>query len=107
MTKKETETSIDCKGKQLWNNIKDLPLDIFALQNQRVKDFAQVDEGMFNAFPDDVCLVLKAQAVLPALEEALMQAQGRNMIKIGKDERFEFSRISKYTVLKIVPKDAY
>jgi hypothetical protein len=98
------------KGEQtgaskLWDRIKDIPIDIFALPNQTVKDYARREEGMDNIFPNDVFLTLRAAAVYPALEEALGNAQARNMVKLAKNEKFEVSQQNKYVVVKVVPKD--
>lgn len=98
------------KGEQtgaskLWDRIKDIPMDIFALPNQTVKDHAKREERMDTVFPNDLYLVLRSAAAYPALEEALGNAQARNMIKLAKHERFDISQQNKYIVVKVVPKD--
>jgi hypothetical protein len=93
------------RASELWDQIKDLPIDIFALPNQTVKDHARREEGMDKIFPDDVYLILRSAAAFPALEEALGNAQARRMVKIAKSERFEISQQNKYIVIKVIPKD--
>lgn len=89
---------------QLWDKIKDVPIDIFALPNQTVKDHAKREDKMDSVFPNEVYLILRSAAAFPALEEALANAVARNQIKIGKDEKFEISQNARYTVIKVVPR---
>lgn len=86
----------------LWEKIKDLPIDIFAIPNQTIKDHVSRDENMEIVFPDAIHVTFRAAAAYPALEEALRTAVGRNQIKLAKGERFELSQNSKYTVIKVV-----
>ena len=90
---------------ELWEKIKDLPMDIFALPFQTIKDHAKHEQGMDNVFPNAVFLTLRSAAAYPAIEEALGNAQARNQIKLAKTEKFELSQQSKYTVVKVVPRD--
>jgi len=82
----------ESKGDQLWNQIKNLRMEIFGLPNQTVEMHVQ----RHNVDPDCVYMTLKAGAVLPALEEALRQADP------GKGKRFDLSQVDRYTVLKVV-----
>ncbi len=79
---------------RIWDLIKDLDLEIFALPNQTVSMHCKREDIL----PNEVHLVLKSTAVLPALEEALRKA------KIAKNEAWEISQASRYTILKLVPK---
>jgi len=92
-------------GVKLWDKIKDLPMDIFALPNQTIKDHAKHEEGMDDVFPNAVFLTLRSAAAYPALEEALGIAQARNQVKLAKTEKFELSQQAKYTVVKVVSRD--
>ena len=73
---------------KLWDKIKDLPMDIFALPNQTIKDHAKHEEGMDDMFPNAIFLTLNSTAAYPALEEALVVAQARHQIKLDKTEKF-------------------
>lgn len=103
-TSKTKEEKTETQADKIWNMIKDQPIELFALPNQSVKLHVTREAKLERAFPDQVSLILKSAAVLPALEEAL----GR--IRLGKDEdgsplMFSLTQNSKYTVVKIVPRD--
>jgi hypothetical protein len=106
-TRKKADTSKDAGqttvAQQLWDKIKDIPIDLYALPNQTVKQHVVREEKLEKAVPDALHLILKSAAVLPALEESLYK------VPWGEDERgpltFDLSQTHKYTVLKIVPKD--
>jgi hypothetical protein len=103
MVKTESDKAVEqTAAAKLWDKIKDLPMDIFALPNQTVKDHAKREEGMDNVFPNDVYIILRSAAAYPALEEALGTAQARNQIKLAKGERFELSQSARYTVIKVI-----
>lgn len=104
MANKEEKATEKTPAAQLWDKIKDIPLDIFALPNQTVKNHVKREESMEAVFPDSVYITLRAAAVLPALEEALSNAVVNGRVKLGKDERLEISQSAKYTVIKVVPK---
>lgn len=57
---------------KIWKEIAELPMAIFSLPNQRVKDHVKRLAG----FNDTVLLTLNSAAVLPSLESALMARQG-------------------------------
>lgn len=95
MVKTQAEVT---KASKLWDKIKDIPLEIFALPNQTVKDHIKREEAMEAIFPNDVYVTLRSQAVLPALENALCN------VKLGKNEKIDISQSNRYTVIKIVPK---
>ena len=98
-TEDKTEAKEVTAAEKIWDKIKDLPLEIFALPNQVVQDHVKREAQMEKAIPDAVHLILKSAAVLPALEESL------GKVRLGRHERFEVTQYSKYTVVKIVPKD--
>jgi hypothetical protein len=101
-----TEKNIEkTAATKLWDQIKDITLDIFGLPNQTIKDHAKREEGMDNAFPNDIYMVLRSPAAYPAIEEALANATYRGQVKLAKNERFDLSKSAKYTVLKIVSRD--
>ena len=103
MVKTESDKAVEqTPAAKLWDKIKDLPIDIFALPNQTVKDHAKREEGMDEVFPNDVYVTLRSAAAFPALEEALGIAQSRNQIKLAKGERFDVSQSARYTVIKVV-----
>lgn len=83
----------------IWETIKNAPIDIYALPNQVVGNHVKREQKLEAAVPDSVYLILKSAAVLPALEDSL------NKVRLDSDKRFEISQQSKYTVVKIVPKD--
>lgn len=90
-------------AEQIWDKIKDLNIDIFALPNQTVQMHVTRDERLERAIPDAVHVRLKSAAVLPALEEALGKVR-LPPTKFGQPQVFEFSSLDAYTVIKIVPK---
>ena len=93
------------EAEKIWNKIKDLPIDIFALPDQTVERHVRREAAIEKADPSGVHLILKSPAVLPALEDALKQVRlGKN--KLGQPLVFSLTPISKYTVVRIVPRDA-
>ena len=90
---------------KLWDKLKDVPMDIFALPNQTIKDHAKRECAMDAAFPNDIYLILRSAAAFPALEEALGSAAARGIVKLAKHDRFDLSQSAKYTIIKIVNKD--
>jgi hypothetical protein len=107
LKKVETSTSAEQEttAQKIWNKIKDLSIDIFALPNQSVQDHVKREAGLERATPDAVHLILKSAAVRPALEETL----GR--VRLGQDNLgqplvFELTTSGRYTVVKIVPRDS-
>jgi hypothetical protein len=99
---KEEKAVEQTVSSKLWDKIKDLPIDIFALPNQTIKDHIKREEGMEAVFPNDVYVTLRSAAAYPALEEALGTAQARNQVRLAKGERFELSQSARYTVIKVV-----
>jgi len=103
MVKTESDKVVEqTVAAKLWEKIKDLPMDIFALPNQTVGNHAKREEGMDNIFPNDIYLTLRSAAAYPALEEALGTSQARTQTKLVKGERFELSQSAKYTVIKVI-----
>ncbi len=90
-------------AEKLWSKIKDLPIDIFALPNQTVKDHVKFEKELAAAVPDSVHLTLRSAAVRPALEESLGRVKwGKD--KFGQTLVFDLSNVARYTVLKVVPR---
>lgn len=97
--KKEEEKSSVSVSEELWEKIKNLPLDLYGLPNQTVQGHVVRHKEMERAVPDALHLTLKSGAVLPALEETL----GR--FKFSESAKYEISSMSKFTVVRSVPKD--
>lgn len=55
---------------KIWEEIKDVELNLFGLPGQIVKEYCSV----VNVEPSKLYLTSKVSAVLPALEEALMKS---------------------------------
>lgn len=87
-SKKETQSD------KIWNLIKDLTLEVFALPGQPLDKFVTrllISEEV-------VHLQLQATAILPALEEALQK------VKLPDNEQWEVVPAGAYTIIQIVPK---
>ena len=69
MEKKETVTESD----KIWDEIKDLPIEMFALPDQVIRHHAQ----RLKVSPNEVYLKLKSTSVIPSLEVALAHARGK------------------------------
>ena len=59
--------AVETEGGKIWNEIKDLPISMFSLSNQKVSDFCEPRP----IEPSRCFLVIKAGSVLPALEVAI------------------------------------
>lgn len=108
-TIKETTVKVEEKiieeseSEKIWNKIKDMPIDIFALPNQTIKMHVIRESKLEKAFPDSVYIKIKSAAVLPALEETLGKISlGKN--KAGQQLIFNISQMDTYTVIKIIPR---
>jgi hypothetical protein len=82
------------KSDFIWEKIKNLPLDVFALPGQEVHSYVE----RIKVLPDAVHLRLKSTAVLPAIEQAL------SLVKLPQGEMFDMSPAGPYTVITIIPK---
>jgi hypothetical protein len=100
---KETEQTVASK---LWDQIKDLPIELFALPNQTIKDHVKREEEMEKVFPEEIYITLRSAAVYPALEEALNLGQSRGQVKLAKHERFDVSQSARFTVIKVINKNS-
>ena len=86
----------------LWNRIKDLPIDMFSLPNQEVNQYCKPDLKLIEAYPNDLYMKIKCAMVKPALEEALGRVRlGKDMF--GRKLIFELSEVGQYTVVKVIP----
>lgn len=66
--KKENVTSKEeTESQKIWNEIKDKPIEMFALPNQMVNQYCKYQE----IDPDKLFVLPTATSVLPALEAAL------------------------------------
>lgn len=93
----QTKVAEQGKAAQIWDKIRNAPIEIYALPNQVVSNHVTREQKLEAAVPDALHLILKSAAVLPALEESL------NKIRLSTKERFDISQQSMYTVVKIVP----
>ncbi len=103
-TSKAVEKTVEeTAAEKIWNKIKNVPMDIFALPNQTVQMYVTREAKLEKAIPDAVHLKLKSAAVLPAMEDALGRVQlGKNAV--GQQLVFDLSQMDVYTVVKIVPR---
>lgn len=63
----EPKGSKPSESDKIWNEVADLPIAMYSLPNQRVRDHVKRLAG----FPNAVLLTLNAPAVLPSLEATL------------------------------------
>jgi hypothetical protein len=82
----------ETQADKIWNMIKDLNVDIFALEDQKVNQYCE----KFDVEDSTVYVRLKSTAVLPALEEAIKK------VKL-KGEVFELGEAGPYKTIKLVP----
>jgi len=85
---------------KLWEKIKDLDIEIFALPNQTLKDHVERAEVL----PDQLHLIMKAPAMIAVLEE-VMRKQGPKLGLLGEHEGFEVIQTPRFAIIKVVPKD--
>jgi hypothetical protein len=90
----EQTTEQKSQADQLWNKIKNLDLELYALPDQKVHKHCK----RFDIMPDCLHLKITSTAVLPALEELLMK------VRLAPEEKFEITQAGPYTVVKVVPK---
>lgn len=92
----ETVEEIDTEktvGSDIWNEIKDLELDLFGLPGQTIKKNCKRNKGLEIAFPNSVHLTVKSTAVFPALCERMLQ--------IGKGKKYEVVQQNNHVVVKL------
>lgn len=80
-------------GTGIWNEIKDLELDLFGLPGQTVSKNCKRNKGLELVFPNSVHLTIKSSAVFPALCELMLQ--------IGKGKKYEVVQQNNHTVVKL------
>lgn len=103
-TKKTETVKTETGADKIWNKIADLSIDIFALPNQVVQQYAKREVKMEKVDPNAVHLILRSAAVRPALEETLGKVRlGQN--EFGQPLAFEVTNSHVYTIVKIVPRD--
>lgn len=78
------------ESEQIWNEIKDLPISMFALANQTVKQHVMYVPMR----GQDLLLKLVSTAALPALEETL----NNNFLTKGK--KYEVEIADRYTIVR-------
>ena len=78
----------------VWEIIKDLKIDIFALPHQTVANHCTLTENMSKIDPSKAYVVPKSSAVLPALELTLQALRERDPSKA-----FEVSQVDKWLVI--------
>lgn len=79
------------EGDQIWEKIKGLPLDIFALPNQIVEMHCK----RIQLDPNCLHLKIKAGAVLPALEETLKS------VPLPQDKQWKLENGIRFVVVSI------
>lgn len=82
-------------AEDIWEKVKGLKLDLFALPNQTLEKHAVRNEQLEIAIPDTLHLTLKSSAVLPAIEEGLKN------ISPGEGKVFVVSKSGSYVTIKI------
>lgn len=100
-TEKKTEVkpaAEPTEAEQLWNRIKDLPFEIFALPNQKLSNYAERVPFMEKISPNVLHLKVKVPAVVPLLEAFLFN------VRLPTDKKFVIGEVNAYTTLQIVPK---
>lgn len=99
MSNQKNEKQVLTEASKIWDKISNLPIDIFALPNQCVKDYVKRQEKLEKGMSDTLFLELRSSAVRPALEETLA-----TKVKLPNGNVFEVSDMSNYTTVKIVSK---
>jgi hypothetical protein len=78
---------------RMWDEIKDLPIDMFALPNQTVKQHVQ----RIKITPTELHLKLRSSSVVTSLEDAITKdARGNKLAS----PRFEIEQAFGYTIVK-------
>lgn len=91
-SKKETpEPYQPTPADELWDKVKDLPLELYALPNQTLASNCT----RVNVAPDQLHLKLASGAVVAAMTEALKN------VKLADDEEFDISTAGVFTVVKV------
>jgi hypothetical protein len=99
MANKNIEETQVTEAEKIWNRIKDIPFEIFALPNQSISNYAERVQKMEKVSPDTLHLILRSSAVRPCLEEFLTK------VRLPQTKMFVVGDIHKYTTIKIVDKD--
>ena len=112
MTVKNKNETIVTEADQIWNEIKDLEIEMFALPNQRVKNHVKKLAGT----ADSVVVSLNSPAALPALEATLsaqkqykevvsraMKAEGENVTEVHPKYEMTESESGYVTIKRHVP----
>jgi hypothetical protein len=76
----------------IWDQIKDLPVEIYALPNQTLSQHVE----RLEVAEDLVHLKPKSPAILPAMEEAL------GKVKLARGEKFDVAPQQNFIVISIV-----
>jgi hypothetical protein len=66
----------------IWAEIRNLPIDMYSLPNQRVEDHVVRKVGI----PDACLLTLRSQAVLPSLEATLAVREQTTMVRTAEGD---------------------
>jgi hypothetical protein len=90
------QADVQTEAEQLWNRIKDLPFEIFALPNQKLCNYAIREPLMEKVYPNVLHLKIKISAVVPLLEEFLLNVR----LPVGK--KFVIGEVSSYTTIQVV-----
>lgn len=93
VTKPVKEPSVADK---IWDAIKDQNIEVFALPDQKVRDFCK----RADVIPDQLFLYVRGGAVTIALEE-LLHAKGRSFGILGQNETFVVEQDARFTKIKV------
>ncbi len=79
------------KADVIWDQIKDLPVEIYALPDQTLKQHVE----RLQVTEDQVHLRIKSPAIVPALEESLSK------VKLARGEKFDILPQKNFIVVSI------
>jgi hypothetical protein len=90
--KDASSQKVRTKSDVIWDQIKDLPVEIYALPDQTLKQHVE----RLEVTEEQVHLRIKSPAIVPALEEAL------GKVKLARGERFDMIPTKGFLVVGIV-----
>lgn len=95
----EKPTTELTKADAIWEKLKNIPIEIFALPGQTVGMHCK----RVNVLPDQLFLISNGGAFLPALED-VMARYGSTFGVLSEHEKFEVDTDAKFVKVKIVSK---
>jgi len=94
----------ESKANKIWEDIKDLKVEVYGLHGKRVSDVAELGPTLD---AESLYLKIKGSAVLPAIEEALNNAGEYDSAARVQVPRYVVDVVDKWVVVKANPKLAY